>query len=120
MSVTAVQKGCRGVILEGGTGDLQLIKEISFPIYCRFTSPASSIGRWSIRAYQVPIKIGDTGINPGDFIIADIDGVVVVPKEIAWDVLLEAEATVRKESKMRAELRDWKSIIEVFDTYGVF
>jgi len=120
MSVTAVQKGCKGVVLEGGTRDLQLIKEIGFPVYCRFTNPASSIGRWSIRAYQVPIKIGDTDINPGDFIIADIDGVVVVPKQIAWDILTEAEATVSKESKMRAELREGKSIIEVFDTYGVF
>ncbi|MGC9313529.1 MAG: RraA family protein, partial [Sediminispirochaetaceae bacterium] len=70
--------------------------------------------------YQVPIKIGDTDINPGDFIIADIDGVVVVPKQIAREVLAEAEATVSKESKMRAELREGKSIIEVFDTYGVF
>jgi len=120
MSVTAVQKGCRGVILDGGTRDLKLIREIGFPVYCRFTNPASSIGRWSIRAYQVPIRIGHTDIVPGDFIIADIDGVVVVPKEIAWDILVEAEATVSKETDMRAELKEGKSITEVFDKYGVF
>ena len=106
MSVAAIENGCKGAVVDGGTRDLNLIKDAGFPVFCKFTNPASSIGRWSIKAYQVPIVIGNTEICPGDYIIADIDGVVVVPEKIIMEVLEISEETTAKENEMRRELKE--------------
>lgn len=120
MSNAAIQRGCTAAVLDGGVRDLDFINEMQFPVYCRFRCTASSVGRWSIRKYQVPIHIGDTEIRPGDFVFGDIDGVVIVPQEIAWEVLVEAEKFGDREKNMRETLRGGSSVREVYDKYGTF
>ncbi|MCF7933732.1 MAG: RraA family protein [Spirochaetia bacterium] len=120
MGTAAQQKGCKGVILDGGTRDVAYLNEIEFPVFCRFRNPASSIGRWSITRYMRPIVIGNTNIFPYDVIIADIDGVVVVPQDIAYEVLQEAERVCSKEEKMRLSLMQGTSISSVYAQYGDF
>jgi len=118
MSTAARERGCTGAVLDGGVRDTSFILEMNFPVFCRFKCSASSIGRWSIRKFQVPILIGQTQIVPGDFIIGDIDGVVVIPQAVAYDVLTEAEEISVLESKMRAELHKGARITEVYKKYG--
>ncbi len=113
MSTAARQRGCTGAVLDGGVRDTSFILDMNFPVFCRFKCSASSIGRWSIRKFQVPIIIGETQIVPGDFIVGDIDGVVVIPQGIAYNVLSEAEEVLTREKKMRAELRKGVRITEV-------
>lgn len=120
MSNAALQRGCTAAVLDGGVRDLDFINEMGFPVYCRFRCNASSVGRWSIRKYQVPIQIGDTTIRPGDFVFGDIDGVVIVPKELAYDVLLEAEHFKEREEKMRQTLREGSTVRDMYDQYGTF
>ena len=118
MSTAARQRGCTGAVIDGGVRDLKLIDEMEFPVFGRFQCSASSIGRWDIREYQVPIRIGATVIRPGDFVVGDTDGVVVVPGEIVEDVLIAAEDVSRRESGMRAEIRSGVPVKEAYDRYG--
>jgi regulator of RNase E activity RraA len=120
MSNAAVQRGCTAAVLDGGVRDLDFILGMKFPVYCRFACSGSSIGRWSIRKYQVPIKIGRTEIKPGDFIFGDIDGVVVVPQDITLEVLLEAEALANREDLMRGTLSQGGTVKEMYEKYGTF
>ena len=77
-----------------------------------------SEGRWEIQAHQVPIKIGNTVIHPGDFVFSDVDGVVIVPAALTLEVLKAAEEIYEREAKMRAELRQGLSMKSAFEKYG--
>lgn len=118
MSTAARQRGCTGAVIDGGVRDLDFVNAMEYPVFARFACSASSIGRWDIREYQIPIKIGRTVIHPNDFVFGDIDGVVIVPKEIVTDVLVAAEDIFRREGAMREELRRGVSVKEAYDKYG--
>ncbi len=118
MSTAARQRGCMGAVIDGGVRDIDFVNAMSYPVFARFACSASSIGRWDIREYQVTIKIGNTVIRPDDFVFGDIDGVVIVPKEIVLDVLEAAEDIYRREGAMREELRQGVSVKEAYDKYG--
>ena len=120
MSNAARQKGCTAAVLDGGIRDLDFVNAMHFPVYCRFACSASSVGRWSIRKYQVPIVIGRTTIHPGDFVVGDIDGVVIVPREIAYEVLTEAESFKKREDGMRDSLNRGTSVKDMYDEFGTF
>jgi len=68
----------------------------------------------------VPVTIGKTRINPGDFVFGDLDGVVIVPKELTLEILLETEKVVQRENKMREELKKGSTVSEVYKKYGKF
>ena len=69
MSTAARQRGCMGAVLDGGVRDVDFINAMEYPVFARFQCAASSVGRWDIREYQVPVRIGSTVIRPGDSII---------------------------------------------------
>ncbi len=118
MSTAARERGCTGAVVDGGVRDVDFINAMKYPVFARFKSSASSIGRWDLQEYQVPIKIGNTLICPGDFIFGDIDGVVVVPKEMTVEVLISAEDVYERETGMREELRRGVSIKDAYAKYG--
>jgi len=118
MSTAARERGCTGAVVDGGVRDLDYINAMGYPVFARFRSSASSIGRWNIREYQISIKVGNTIIHPGDFVLGDIDGVVVVPRDIVMDVLTAAEDVYRREGAMRDELRRGVSIKDAYAKYG--
>jgi len=120
IATAAHQRGCTGAVVDGGVRNTSFILDMNFPVFCRFKCSASSIGRWSIREFQVPIEIGQTQIIPGDFIMGDIDGVIAIPQAVAYDILTEAEEISVRERKMRAELRKGVGITEVYKKYGSF
>ena len=86
----------------------------------RFRSAASSIGRWDILEWDCPIEVGETSIDPGDWVFADADGVVVVPSEILDDVVAAAEEKARREADMRRQLAEGVKPSEVFGRLGSF
>ncbi len=118
MSTAARERGCTGAVVDGGVRDVDFINAMGYPVFAKFKSSASSIGRWDIREYQIPIKIGNTAIYPGDFIFGDIDGVVVVPKDLTIEVLIAAENVYERESGMRRELRSGVSVKDAYAKYG--
>ena len=118
MSTAARERGCTGAVLDGGVRDVDFIDAIPYPVFARFKCPASSIGRWDIREYQVTIKIGDTVIRPGDFVFGDTDGVVIVPAELTLAILNAAEDVYRRERGMRDELRRGAGVKDAYRKYG--
>jgi regulator of RNase E activity RraA len=120
MSTAARERGCTGAVVDGGVRDLDFINAMQYPVFAKFRCSASSIGRWDIKEYQVPVKIGQTVIRPGDFVFGDNDGVVIVPADLTLPILEQAEALYERESGMRAELRAGVSIKEAHAKYGAF
>ena len=118
MSTAARERGCLGAVVDGGVRDMDFILDMEFPVFARFKCPASSVGRWEIKDWQIPVKIGDTTINPGDYIFGDIDGVVVIPEELVLEVLIEAETLATRENGMRKELRQGLLVTEAYEKYG--
>jgi regulator of RNase E activity RraA len=120
MSTAARERGSTGAIIQGGIRDVDFINALDYPVFAEFRCCVSSIGRWEIKAWQVPIQVGNTVIRPGDFVFADIDGVVVVPGELTLDILTAAEEVYLQEKDMRAELRRGVPIKDVYTKFGLF
>jgi 4-hydroxy-4-methyl-2-oxoglutarate aldolase len=118
MSTLVSQRGCTGAVVDGGVRDIDFINAMNYPVFAKFKSAASCVGRWDMVECQVPIKIGNTVIHPGDFVFGDTDGVVIVPMDITMDVLAAAEDVLRREGGMREELRRGVSVMDAFEKYG--
>lgn len=113
-------RGCAGAVIDGGVRDVEHILQMGFPVFARFRSPADIRGRWRYVDTGIPIQIGEVLIEPGDFIVGDGNGVVVVPKELTLEVLAEAEKVVEVEDQIREELRAGANPLELYKKYGRF
>ena len=121
LSVTSLKsRGVAGCVLDGGCRDVRFIVDEGFPVFSRFVTPEDSTWRWRLEATQVPVTIGRVRVDPGDWIVGDDDGVVVVPQAIAEDVLAEAEAKAATESEIRAAVREGMSPLEAYERFGTF
>ncbi len=120
MTATAVGKGIKAACIDGGIRDTHQIKDKNFPVYYRYRIPNGSLGRCLITHYQVPIKIGDVVIKPGDVILGDIDGVVCIPRDIAHAVLLRAEEIRANEKKILGWVADGQTVREITEHGGYF
>lgn len=120
MTATAVGKGIKAACIDGGIRDTHQIKDKNFPVYYRYRIPNGSLGRCLITHYQVPIKIGDVVIKPGDVILADIDGVICVPRDIAHAVLVRAEEIRANETKIFGWVAEGQSVRQITDQGGYF
>ncbi len=119
LATTVCQKnGVRGAVINGGAKDTGIIKTMGFPIFCKFTSPVDGFYRSRLRAWQVPIWINEVLIRPGDMIVGDNDGVLVIPQEIAEAVLLETERRVGEETQTRQLLKQGVSADEASTLTG--
>ncbi len=117
------RRGCAGALVDGGIRDIEWIERQRFPVYARYRTPVQSIGRWKVTAWQVPVFLpGATSkrvkVRPGDFVLADTDGVIVVPAALAVKVLAEAERLTRKEVRIRRELQKGATLEGVLRKYG--
>lgn len=92
MTTAAIKRGCRGAVIDGGVRDTNKILEQNFPVFCKYRTNNGMLGRFRITDYQRPIEIGNIIIYPGDIIFGDIDGVIVIPRALAFDVLIRSEA----------------------------
>jgi regulator of RNase E activity RraA len=121
LSGTSLQaRGCMGVVVDGGCRDVEYLRRLNFPVFCRYTTPQDCVPRWELTATNVPVTIGDVRVGPGDWVVADHDGIVVVPAAVAEDVLSEAEAKVSTENDIRDAVRDGMLPLEAYERYGTF
>ncbi|HEY0856899.1 MAG TPA: RraA family protein [Albitalea sp.] len=121
MTAGAVANEHAGAILDGAVRDLSEIRrDYDFPVYAREVSPGTTLGRYKTVASQVPVVVGGIVVHPGDIIVADIDGVVVVPKDRVAEVLamsreidereLEQAKLIIKERSLRTGLAKYGRI----------
>ena len=121
LSVTSLKsRGVAGCVLDGGCRDVRFILDEGFPVFCAHTTPEDSTWRWELEATQVTIAVGHVQIEPGDWVVGDDDGVVVVPQAIAESVLTEAERKAATESQVRIAVRDGMTPLEAYERYGTF
>lgn len=119
LSTASKVRGARGAVIDGLVRDVQKIEELGFPVFASGIKPVDSMGRGWVTAYNVPVECGDVLVHPGDFVFADFDGVVVVPKAIVRPVVELAADKVRREDSSRAELMQGAYLRDVFEKYGV-
>ena len=120
MSNTALQKGATGCVINGGLRDSGQILELGFPVFRVFHSPLTAAVRFEITDFDAPIRIGGVDITPGDYILGDIDGVLILPAAVVEKVITMTEEVCRKETIVREELQKGGSIRQLFDKYRVF
>jgi 4-hydroxy-4-methyl-2-oxoglutarate aldolase len=94
-------KGVLGYVVDGGTRDVDLTRAIGFPVYCSFATPTDIVARWMPDRFGEPITIGEVTIATGDYLLADADGIVVIPSAIATDTIARTEAVAVTENKVR-------------------
>lgn len=115
---SARKHGCVGAIIDGNLRDVEGMREIGFPVFYRDLSPINGIGRWEMIASQEPVTIGDVIVTPGDIVVAEFDGIVIVPRGEAERVLLKSEEISAAESRVRSEMREGVSPLDSFKRHG--
>lgn len=120
MTASAIARGARCAVVNGGLRDTIQVMRQNFPVFYRYRSSNGSLGRTKITGYNIPVRIGKAYIKPGDVIFGDVDGVVVIPREMAYDVLLRAEAIKNQEKEMRTWVHEGFSAQEMVKNGGYF
>jgi len=119
LSTAANYRKCRGVVLDGPTRDSGAIRRMNFPVFHVGFHPADSLGRLDVVAHNVPIECGNVLVYPGDLVLADHDGVVVVPSAAAEETLRLAEEKVSGENLVRRALAEGMTTTEAFKKFGI-
>ena len=115
---SALERGCTGVILDGNLRDTSGLRDIGLQVFYRDLSPLNGIGRWEMVSCQEKIKIDGIEISPGDIVIAEFDGVLIVPREHAETVLLKSEEIAGIELLVRTDMRNGFSPLEGLARHG--
>jgi regulator of RNase E activity RraA len=117
MATTAKVRGLEGAVIDGAARDVEEVARIGFPIFSRAISPATSVGRYVSVAKQIPVTCAGVAVKPGDYVVGDLDGVVVVPQEAADRVVALIEQYDEKESKMIPIIQREKSMLKALEIY---
>ncbi|HOG00221.1 MAG: 4-hydroxy-4-methyl-2-oxoglutarate aldolase [Betaproteobacteria bacterium ADurb.Bin341] len=120
MTATIRAHGGVGAVIDGYMRDTRQVLEQNFPVFCMGRDAQGSIYRNQVIAYRVPVEIGNIRINPGDLLFGDIDGVVVIPREIEEKAITVTLAKVRSEKDTRQAVESGMSAVEAVSTFGVF
>ena len=119
MTAGAVANGHAGAVLDGGVRDLvEIRRDYGFPVYARDVSPGTTLGRYKTVASQVPVRVAGIMVHPGDLIVGDVDGVVVVPKGKASEVLKMAQEIDARELEQAKLIIAEKSLRKGLAKYG--
>jgi 4-hydroxy-4-methyl-2-oxoglutarate aldolase len=110
MGTAASERGMAGMVLDGAIRDLWSVRRMGLTVFARSKSPRTAVGHYATVAKNVPVECGGVTVRPGDIIVANEDGVVVVPQERAADILKQAQAINERESAMYPLIRQFKSL----------
>lgn len=117
------KRGSVGAVIDGGLRDTRIMSELGFPAFARYQTPVQSNGRWRVTEWQVPVFMsGATSqwvvASPGDFIVADQDGAVVIPNNQVEEVLAKCEDLIQADIPIRDALQQGDSLAEVRERFG--
>ena len=119
-SETLVYKGVKGYVVDGGCRDSGFIDKLGFPVFCRYFTPVDIVGKWAAHAFGEPIEIGGVIIRKDDFIMADRDGAVIIPKEILSEVVQKVEEVLQTENKVRTAILKGVDPVDAYLEFGKF
>jgi 4-hydroxy-4-methyl-2-oxoglutarate aldolase len=117
-------RGCRGIVVDGGVRDIVELRKLGIPILARYWSPAQSIYRWHVTGSQVTVHVRGAlvekvSVDPGDIIVVDQDGVVLVPQELLDAFVDAADSLASAESQARDDILAGMPLLEAIDKYGL-
>jgi len=115
----AMGREAAGVVVDGLIRDARRMRELDFPVFARGFSPLDTLGRSEVADYGVAASCGGVAVEVGDYVVADDDGIVLIPAAAVDEVLVLVEAKERDEGRARKDLLEGVSILEVWDRYGV-
>ena len=118
MGTAAKSRGMVGMVLDGAVRDVAELRALQLPVFARAVSPATAVGRYASVAKQMPVECAGVTVSPGDIVVAGEDGVVIVPKDRAADVLKRSQEIDERETKMVPFIKKYRSLqkaIEVFN-----
>ena len=118
MGTAMAARGYAGAVVDGGVRDIPQLKRIQFPVYALGPVPSTSVGHYRFAGANIPIECDGVEVNPGDIIVADQDGVVVVPKAQAAEILIKAQALDNSEHSMYPFIEKYRSIVEAVQKFG--
>jgi regulator of RNase E activity RraA len=118
LSLASKQKGLSGVVIDGACRDVDESRDVGFPVYARAVVPVTARGRIMQDSINQEVQFGGVQVHPGDLVIADGSGVVIIPSSRAEEVVSEAEKIAAHEAKMADAVRSGRSVVEVMETLG--
>ncbi|MGH8431346.1 MAG: RraA family protein, partial [Solimonas sp.] len=116
-------RGCAGVVVDGGVRDVTYLRTLNLPILARYQTPAQAIGRWRVSAHQVPVRLrgaleDGVTVDPGDIVVADDDGVIVVAANLLGKTIDEVSKWSETESEARQEIIRGLPLLEALAKFG--
>src|SRR3954468_6022789 len=118
MGTAMAARGYVGAVVDGGVRDVAYLRKIGFPVFATGIVPSTSVHHYRFAGAQIPLLCNGVPVNPGDVVVADSDGVAVVPKGQAEAVLAAAQQMDYKEHSMYAVIEQLKSIVQAVKKFG--
>jgi regulator of RNase E activity RraA len=118
MGTAMAARGYSGAVIDGGVRDVAYLRKIGFPVFATGIVPSTSVHHYRFAGAQIPLMCNGVPVNPGDVVVADSDGVAVVPKAQAQAVLTLAQQMDFKEHSMYAVIEQLKSIVAAVKRFG--
>ena len=119
LTATAKKRGAVGAVINGYHRDTPQMLAQNFPVFSRGRYAQDSSVRTQVVDYRCTIEVGDVTVRPGDLIFADLDGVLVIPREVEQDVITKALEKARGEKVVRNAIENGMSATDAFAKYGI-
>lgn len=119
LSTAASNRGCVGAIIDGAVRDVRQMREMNFPVFARSRCIYDSMNRQRVIDLDVPVQIDGVTFAPGDLVLADCDGIVVVPQDVEEEVIAGAWQKVHDENITRDAIKAGMKATEAYRKYGV-
>jgi 4-hydroxy-4-methyl-2-oxoglutarate aldolase len=119
LSTAARARGAAGCLTDGFVRDIKPIRRMRFPVFHGGIAPLDSKGRGKVAEIDVPIHCAGVAVSPGDLVVGDADGVIVIPRAVEAVALEKAFAKVRGENDTREELERGTKLADVFARHGI-
>lgn len=116
-------RGVAGVVVDGGVRDTAYLRNMGVPLMVRYRTPSQAIGRWRVTGSQEPVQVRGAvtdwiTVNPGDLVVGDDDGVVVIPLDMVEEFDRRASAWADKDDQARRDIKNGALLLDTLDKYG--
>jgi 4-hydroxy-4-methyl-2-oxoglutarate aldolase len=118
-SNAAKARGARGFLTDGCHRDTRMVLDLGFPVFSRGPRPVDISGRGTVISIGRPVEVSGVIVHPGDLVFAEVDGVVIIPQDVAEETMSRAFDKVAKEDGAREDLRRGHLLSEVWSRYRV-
>lgn len=117
---TLSYKKVRGYVVDGGCRDSEFIERIGWPVFCRYFTPRDIVSAWAVTDFGKAIEIDGVRIHTDDYVLADRDGIIIIPGAIINDVVEETEKVLKTENLVRKSILEGVDPVEAYLKYGKF